>query len=185
MFEELSTLSEALRTTLVYTTAWFAIFLYAWTVVRLGLERRATPRPRFLWSAGCLIFLVHVAGAFDVFYQWDHVRAYRQTMQDTMNLTGIRSGFGLYLNYLFTAVWLVDMIWWWVVGDERYRRRSRFVFGLMHVFFLFMIFNGGFYFVDGWVRWIGLGLSVIGVTALVRNLSRAPATSPSSTLAAA
>ena len=176
VYDSVTTYTDAIRTTLVYTTAWFAIFLYLWTTVRLALERRATPRPRFLWSAGCLFFLVHVAGAFDVFHGWSHDSAYKQTMQDTMNLTGVRTGVGIYLNYIFTLLWLIDMIWWWVVGDERYRKRHKVVFGVIHFYFLFMIFNGAYVFVDdGWLRWMGLGLSIGGFVAFIRILSRKPA----------
>lgn len=170
--------AEAFKTAMVFASVWFALFLYIWTLVRLALEKRASPRPRFLWSTGCMMFLIHVAGAFEVFHGWSHTDAYEKTALDSMALTGVRAGWGLYFNYAFTLIWLADMIWWWVAGDERYRRRNKPATAAFHIFFLFMMFNGAFFFVDGWVRWMGLVLTIAGAALVIKFLVREPARAP-------
>lgn len=49
-------------------------------------------------------------------------------------------GGGIYLNYLFTAVWLADCVWWRVAPDT-YRDRSRAWNVTIHGFLAFMVVN--------------------------------------------
>src|SRR5437868_5879863 len=98
--------------TLTRWTVRVALLLYAAT---LGLRLAAPSRPRaarLLWTAGCVLFLAHVAAAFHYFHGWSHARAYRDTAQRTAELFGTYWGGGLYLNYLFTLAWAADVAWW-------------------------------------------------------------------------
>ncbi len=156
---------HALKVSFVFASAWAALFLYTWTLARLALERRPTTAPRFLWTLGCVAYFFHMGGAFDAFYEWSHQAAYEDVALQSMAVTGIEAGWGLYINYLFGAVWAADAIAWWVQGDRAYRSQSRFRLGLTHSFFLFMIFNGAFVFVDNWARWVGLALFSAGLIA--------------------
>ena len=159
---------------LVYATVWIALIFYTATVVGLAVEGSPRPAWRIVWSVGCAVFIAHVAASFSVVHGWSHTDAWEHTQALTEKLTGVRSGAGLYLNYAFTLFWLADAIWWWIVGENRYRKRSRIVFGLLHLFFLFMIFNGAFLFAKSPARWFGLALSIAGTFAVVRILSRKP-----------
>ncbi len=163
---ELQTHLAAFKHTLVIVTAWLALFLYGWTMVRLALENLPSPRPRLLWTIGCLLYAAHVASAFESHFQWSHAVAYRETEMRSMAVTGVRAGWGIWLNYLFGVVWLADTIWWYAVGDERYRKRRTAVFWLLHGFILFMMFNGAFVFVDRWARWPGLVLFLVSLWAV-------------------
>ena len=55
---------------------------------------------------------MHVAAAFHYYYEWSHAVGLAETARQTEELTGMASGSGLYLNYLFTLVWLADGIYW-------------------------------------------------------------------------
>lgn len=116
---------------------------------------------RWVWTGGCFLFLVHVAAAFHYHYGWSHAIALRETARQTAELTGTASGAGLYLNYLYTVLWVADAAYWWR-GLERYRSRPLWIDVALHGFFLFMTINATIVFEDGWVRW-----SAVGVLALV------------------
>ena len=120
---------------------------------------------RILWTLGLAFFLVHVAAAFHVFYDWSHAVGFAETARQTRELTGFESGYGLYLNYLFTGVWLADATYWWLSGLERYAARPAWITFLVHGFFLFMIVNGAVVFVKGPARWLGSALLVALVGA--------------------
>ena len=68
-------------------------------------------RARWAWTAGFVIFLVHVLCAFHFFHHWSHDAAYLDTAQKTAAMTGWNWGGGLYLNYLFALIWGIDVLW--------------------------------------------------------------------------
>lgn len=110
---------------------------------------------RALWTLGCAAYLVHVAAAFQVVHGWSHAAAYEATLRDTAATTGFESGFGLWLNYLFTVLWTVDAASWWWLGLDGYRRRARWITDALYGFMLFMTLNATVVFEDGWVRAFG------------------------------
>src|SRR5262245_58915576 len=106
-----------------------AFFLYAG-----ALAAWITRRPRAAsacWTAGLLVFLVHVAAAFHFYHHWSHAAAYQDTVRQTSELLGIEAGSGLYWNYVFTAVWAIDAVWMWA-GARSYERRARWVTAAIH-----------------------------------------------------
>jgi pyridoxal biosynthesis lyase PdxS len=106
--------------------------------------------------------------AFHFYYDWSHAVGMAETARQTAEQTGIRSGSGLVVNYLFTVIWVADAVYWWRVGLERYRVRPASVHGVLHAFFLLMVVNGTVVFGRGPVRWFGAGIVVtIAVAALM------------------
>src|SRR5262245_2474010 len=97
-------------------------------------------RARLAWTLGCLCFVAHVFGAFQYFHHWSHAAAYIETARQTRELTGWESGSGLYFNYAFLAVWVIDALWWWV-DFEGYERRPRWISASVHGFLAFLCFN--------------------------------------------
>ena len=155
---------------IVRGSVWLALICYPAGPLGIGLSNASGSRiARFVWTLGCTAFLVHVASAFDVFYGWSHVTALRETARQVAELTGRPSDLGLYLNYLFTAVWAVDAAWWWL-DVSSYRRRSWIVPLLLHGFFLFMIFNATVVFEDGATRVLGSVVTVIGILGLWKSI---------------
>lgn len=110
---------------------------------------------RLAWTAGCLLYLAHVYGAFQYFHGWSHAAAYAETARQTAQLFGVDWGGGLYFNYAFTIVWVADVIWWWR-ASEQYGRRPRWVSTAIHAFLAFMFLNGAVVFASGFSRWLGV-----------------------------
>ncbi|MEM9557300.1 MAG: hypothetical protein AAGC60_23780 [Acidobacteriota bacterium] len=125
---------------------------------RLNRWRR---RARFVYSCGFVAFMVHVVAAFHVFYEWSHSVALAETARQTAELTGARSGAGLWLNYLYLLVWALDVAWWWRVDVIVHARRRAWATALIHGFFVFIAFNATVVFEQGPVRWIGAAATAL------------------------
>lgn len=157
---------------LVTTTVHLALLAYVVGLLAACVGRHHRPwqaTARLVWTVGCGLFLVHVAAAFHFHYGWSHAIALRETARQTAELTGVASGAGLYLNYLYTVLWVADAAFWWR-GLERYRSRPVAVDGALHGFFLFIGFNATVVFEEGWVRWGAVAslVAVIAVLAVAR-----------------
>ena len=157
---------------LTYTTIHLALLAYAVGLLWLGCGRPRTWQRivRPIWTAGCGLFLIHVAAAFHYHYGWSHATALAETARETFEATGFRSGSGLYLNYLFTLLWVGDVMLWWL-RPEAYLARARRYDLALHGFFLFMAFHATVVFEEGWVRWMALLVlaGVAGGVALARK----------------
>lgn len=125
---------------------------------------------RRLWTLGCAAFLVHVAAAFHFVHGWSHAAAHAATARDTAAVTGFDSGAGLWLNYLFTALWLGDAVAWWRLGTGGYRRRSAAWTIAVYGFMAFLAFNATVVFEQGWVRVGGVLGSLLLATLVVLRL---------------
>lgn len=157
---------------IVSGSIWLALLCYP--AGPLGLAVAADPSRRamrLLWTSGCAAFLVHVVSSFEVFYDWSHATAYEETARQVAELTGRPNGAGIWVNYLFTLVWVADVAWWWR-RETSYLARPRFVVALLHAFFLFIIFNATVVFEEGATRWFGLVVTVVGAIATWRAVTR-------------
>jgi hypothetical protein len=151
--------------------ACFVAYLAGWLVV--GSRREgAAPWPRlarWVWTLGCLLFVVHVACAFQYYHGWSHAAAFEKTAAETEQLLGVRFGEGIYFSYLFLLLWVVDVIGLWVwpaAGWQRFPTNSpRPVIAAVQwtlIGYLFFIaFNGAIVFEDGPTRWIGIGACLV------------------------
>jgi len=129
--------------------------LYAIAVALLLLRRERLGRGA--WTAGCAIFLVHVAFAFQFYHHWSNAEAYAATARQS----GV--GWGLYFNYAFAIVWVADVLWWG-------RPRASWIGVLIHSFLAFMFFNATVVFGKGWVRWAGVAAT--GVLIAIYGISK-------------
>lgn len=156
---------------LVYATARAATAFYFTTLfVRLlvdDAERRMTWRRR-LGTIGLAIYLLHVVAAFQFVHRWSHADALAATARRTAEETGFPSGIGLYFNYLFTLVWIVDVAWQWLAPTS-YTRRPRSVSLLIDGFLFFMVFNAVVAFGHGPTRWVGLTACIMLFILLLRR----------------
>jgi hypothetical protein len=149
-------------------TIWLALCGYGLGAACL---LKARQRPHFVriaraaWTAGCLIYLVHVVCAFHFYHHWSHTAALLDTASQTKETVGAEFGEGVFVSYAFTLGWLVDMTWWWLSGLQSYLLRPRFFQILWQSFLGFIFFNGTVVFASGPIRWFGLALFV-GLGAL-------------------
>ena len=128
--------------------------------VGLWLKHRDS-NARIAWTLGCAFYLAHVVAAFQFQHHWSHLAAYQETARQTADVFGINWGGGLYFNYAFTAVWIIDAVWWWRSGLKGYRVRSRWVTGVVQAFFGFMFFNATIVFGSNFMQWFGVASILI------------------------
>jgi hypothetical protein len=140
-------------------TRWTVRVALAFYVASL-LSPGGSSRRRLLWTGGCLAYLLHVGCAFENFHDWSHDAAYEATAQRTAALLGLYFGEGLYANYIFTVVWLADVIWWWS-SLRGYSARPRWIEWGVQGFMIFMAFNAAVVFGQGWIRWAGTGACLL------------------------
>ncbi|HZZ77932.1 MAG TPA: hypothetical protein VFE62_05415 [Gemmataceae bacterium] len=114
--------------------------------------RRGTPRwGRIAWTVGCGFYLLHVGAAFAYYHHWSQEEAYAFTACQTAAVVGLDWGGGLYVNYLFTIVWLADVCWWWTDLP-----RPRWLDWAIIAFMGFIAFNATVVFATGFSRWFGI-----------------------------
>ncbi len=154
---------------LTRATVWLALACYLAGPIAALMGRDHGPwqrRARGLYTAGLVAFLFHVLLAFHVFYGWSHSVALAETARETAAVTGHDTDAGLYVNYVFLALWLLDVVWWWRAGWSRFRKRPAGVDLALHGFFVFIAFNATVVFETGPVRWFGAsGLVLLAIVA--------------------
>jgi hypothetical protein len=156
----------------------YAAYLAGWLITD---QPRWSKISRWLWTAGCALFLVHVTCAFHFVHRWSHAAAWESTARETQELLGVSFGDGIYFSYLFGAVWLVDVAWLWL-ATARHSARTPWTRGLVHAYLFFIAFNGAIVFEGGPVRWAGIVVCLLLACLAVRrlyNLWRVPTTDTS------
>ena len=107
-------------------------------------NRLANSRQQFLvlvvWSIGCLFFLAHVYCAFAFVHDFSHRAAYQHTAEQTQQVIGLNWGGGLFVNYLFTVFWLVDVVACWTRNKKTVFSHPVYLW-ILHTVFVFLIFN--------------------------------------------
>lgn len=137
---------------LVLGTAWCALVLYV-SGESINVRRNRTMARIWLTALGCAALLVHIFLAFHYRYHWSHDTAYSDTAAQTAAITGWNWGGGIYINYLFALVWMVEVARSWV---HRYETAVSSWTLVTRGFFLFMFLNAAVIFVRGPGRWFGL-----------------------------
>lgn len=129
-------------------------------VLALVLRCRCPSAARLAWTAGLVLFLLHVAAAFHFAHGWSHAHAYHTTARRTADLTGVAWGGGLYANYLFGLVWLADAGWWWA-ARKSYEARSYLFEWAVHGYLAFIAFNATVVFGSPLARAMGLAACLL------------------------
>jgi hypothetical protein len=126
---------------------------------------------RAAWTAGAALMTVHSIAAFMVIYGGSHAVAVAATARQTAALTGVESGAGIYVNYVFLVLWIADASWWWI-SPGSYATRPRVIATGIQAIFLFMFLNGGVLFADGWMRVLGAAVVTAVLVAWARDARR-------------
>lgn len=152
-----------------------AIAFYGLSVAAQLMARGRAPWRswgRTFWTTGCVIYIVHVLVAFHYYHHWSHAAVFEHTARRTEAVVGAPVGYGVYVSYLFTLLWTVDVMDWWRRGLASYAERPRWLQVLWHSFFAFIVFNGTVVFETGPIRWLGLGMFALFAILLGRNIAR-------------
>jgi hypothetical protein len=149
------------------TVGWM---LLAWALM-LAAPRQVTAA-RLAWTLGLLMLLLHLVVAFGVAHGWSHAAAVEHVRQ----VGGF--GAGIAVNYLFAAVWLADVAWWWADPTGR-ATRPRWVGWAVHGFLAFVVVNAAVIFGPAERQWVyALGLGLLAALSLARAVRLRSAHSP-------
>jgi hypothetical protein len=147
-------------TSLTIVRGTIVVATVAWALGEVLMRRLAFDRlARGVWTSGIALALLHVVLAFEFVYVWDHGAAVAATAQQTADLVGWRWGGGIYINYIFLALWLADVCWWWVAPVTHATRSVLFETTRLALF-VFMFFNGAVVFATPPTRIVGLAAIV-------------------------
>src|SRR5262245_32305123 len=148
--------------------ACYVAYLAGWLAAR---GQRWPTTARWLWTAGCALFVAHVACAFHFYHGWSHAAAWQSTADETRRMLGFAFGDGIYGSYLFLIAWVGDVVWLWTGGSPPAAvascatsvPRQTLSWGqtppwrvVVHIFLLFIAFNGAIIFEAGPTRWFGI-----------------------------
>ena len=164
-------------------TVRLALACYA-AVLLLAIARNEKPASgqlsRWLWTIGCALFVGHVLSAFAFYHHWSHQHAFDDTQEKTEAAIGLAFGWGIYVNLLFALLWVSDVLWSWAAG-ESYRQRDWRLTAALHVFMLFIAFNGLVVFKDGLIRWVSLTSLLLLLAAWIGTLTLRARSNPHAT----
>ncbi len=139
------------------------ILMWLWSgPMVFGMARTHVPAAS-AWALGCALLWVHFAVAFHLGHGWSHQAAWAHTKQ----VGGY--GDGIFVNYAFALVWLLDALWA-LVASASYRARPRWLHWAMHGFMAFVVLNAAVVFASWGMRFVFLGW--VTITALLVRYAR-------------
>jgi hypothetical protein len=142
----------------------------AWAVGE-ALMRRSPLSDRWaraFWTMGIALALAHVVLAFQLVYAWNHEAAVAATGRQAADRFGWDWRGGIYVNYVFLALWLADVGWWWL-APASHASRPIGIEAARLALFTFMFLNGAVVFASGTGRLVGIASVVV---ALLGSLAR-------------
>ena len=157
-------------------TRWTIRLAVACYLGRLAIDARGTSSlaadrmARGFWTAGYVLFIAHVALAFEVFHGWSHAEAYAHTARRTEDVVGLKWGGGLYVNYAIIALWTADLAAWWSMG--RAYSGCRAIYWPVQAVFAFIVVNATVVF--GSPYWIAVAAAAIPCLIWLRLRRGAP-----------
>ena len=135
----------------LYWIVWISLGLFA--LGELG-KRHARS---WAWPAsaiGLALLTIHIVIAMSVRHHWSHDAAIAATAGQTQAVYGLNWGGGLYVNYVYVAVWSIYLAVWHSVPSRALP--SRTLMRVFRVFFLIVIVNAAIIFAGGWRRLVGV-----------------------------
>jgi len=136
--------------------------VYARLIYRLwrGVPAKTQQRSRefYFWFIAFLLFGLHVCLSFHFVHHWLHSDAWNRTATETENLIGIRSGDGIWANYLMLVLWAMDLLR--LYKDKQTSRIPSFTMDRAVAFFF------GFMFLNATVVFGPIGYRYLACPAL-------------------
>jgi hypothetical protein len=151
----------------VIVTIWIALALFVAGEYEPGTSRRL-PAARLLFLLGALICVAHITLAMSNVHRWSHAAAIAATAAQTNAFYGVRWGGGVYVNYVFSAVWIADALQR-LVAPASFARRSRALVWTLRAFYFVIIVNAAVIFAAPGRRWMGVVICVLIAVAWSRQ----------------
>ena len=104
-----------------------------------------------------MLCAAHMAIALGWHHRWNHDAAVEQTARQTLETFGVASGAGIYVNYLFLTMWLVEA-GWWLADAQGYARRPWWLTSALRVFYFVVIANAAVVFASFPAQLLGVVL---------------------------
>jgi hypothetical protein len=142
--------------TALYATIWLALGLFVAGESGRSFVRPGARPPAWSWwafAAGAALAVAHTLLSFQLVHHWSHTAAVQATAQQTRAVYGIEAGWGVYVNYLFIAVWAADAYWWRAAPASS---RPAALTWTLRAFYMLIVFNAAIVFVAGLRKIIGL-----------------------------
>jgi hypothetical protein len=127
---------------LVLWTARLAVLAWAarWLVPAFRSNSPSPPRWALVsWTVGWVLHLVHLWAVFEQVHGWSHDAAWEHTADATERLTGVRTGAGVWLNYLFTGVLTWDVARLWIEKQRHEQVQPGWLSAAMNLFLAFLV----------------------------------------------
>ena len=146
----------------------------AWAVGETLMRRspQADRRARAAWTMAILLAAIHVVLAFHFVYGWNHETAVVETARQASGRFGVGWRGSIYVNYVFLAIWLADVCWWWM-APASHASRPRGLEVARFATFVFMFVNGAIIFASGIGRLAGIAAVAAVLLASPVTRSRA------------
>jgi hypothetical protein len=146
-------------TAALYATIWLSLTMF---VAALTPRRRDRdlPVPDWRWHAyatGAVLCMAHILLAMGVHHHWSHEAAVAETAARSAQVYGLGWRGGIYVNYAFILLWVVELIWW-RIRPYAFARRSPVLVWSVRAFYFVVLFNAAIVFASPAGRIAGLGL---------------------------
>ena len=149
-------------------TIWIALILFVVGEFESRTSPNLRPAARLLFLLGAVLCVVHLLIAMQTVHAWDHRAAVAATAAQTAQVYGVRWGGGVYVNYVFAAVWIADALQR-VMSPASAARRSRALVCTLRAFYFVVFVNAAAIFATPGRRWMGMVISVALIVGWLRE----------------
>lgn len=159
---------------LLYGSIWLAMAGFVAGEFGRARDRAYGGWSRGAWLASCaglVVCVLHIVLAMAVRHHWSHASALAGTARLTEEVYGVAWAGGLYVNYLFVAVWLVELVRWGR-GRSYPQRQPAWAIWAIRTFFFVIVINATVIFAAPSRRTAGLVLCAALCVAWFRPLRR-------------
>ena len=153
----------------VFIPVWLAVAAWFVGAFARGFDRSWSTRIyAWAWWSGSIAMVVHIVGSYGLVHDWSHAQAVLQTAEESERVTGIRAGWGIYVNFCFAVVWMLYSIGLIRRGVTRVDLDQIVFWSTAAIVFMATVV-----FEDGPVRWAAtVGFVSLAIAPLLRNRRR-------------
>lgn len=134
---------------LLYTGSWL-LLCSSGNNETVGLRTR---RSNLMYALGAAVMGVHILLAYAISHQFSHAAALEHTADETHRVVGLRFAAGLYVNFVFLFIYVVDAYWRWKCGTSPLHRTPKSLAFTVDGFLIAIVLMATIVFEGGWIRY--------------------------------